>query len=220
MFRFVAAATVVAALLSGCSTEVRPTPAPTGGPAPTAATTEDTSTNLVTASCLRVLSQEAAEELAGVTLPEPEPALSNHVRSCVWLGVHEQVQAISLPADQWIVALPDLVRTILESDFPTTAAQRRRFERGIQLAQSSGHVSADGACQIFSDMVELQGARPGATSVLNVLPDAQDPLGVSAQSCRGGRFASISLFYSGPDDFPVAQAAQRAKVALSEVSTS
>ncbi|MDW3176796.1 MAG: hypothetical protein R8J94_05360 [Acidimicrobiia bacterium] len=107
------------------------------------------------------------------------------------------VQIISVPATLWAQQIPEALQQIAGSpiaDAPLTAA---KVDAALEMVADGQTNTDEGACALFSLMVELQGLAPGQTEVVNFVPSGARPLAVNGQRCTDGAYTSVQLETEG-----------------------
>jgi|GEM_PF-5892586 len=69
------------------------------------------------------------------------------------------------------------------ADNPPTGAKLSAAQEMISDGEAD---TDDGACELFSLMIELQGLAPGQVEVVNFVPSTAAPLAVNGQRCTDG----------------------------------
>jgi hypothetical protein len=164
-----------------------------------------------TACDLLTDSQVAA--LAGQPLNAGEEAtIGATIPACQWGSLDDVgVQAGIVDAGLWAHSLPDLV-TEFQASGALDEENVAKLEEAAELVESGREIADDRACELFSDLVELNGLPAGSNLTVNLLPSAEDPVAFSAQTCRNGRFASVLVVR--PDISGSAVEARSARAAL------
>jgi hypothetical protein len=150
-----------------------------------------------------LLSSDEVVALAGEDLGDPEPGEAVGLPACRW-GSPESigVQVVDVPVDAWVANLEPVLDEAEGSglgDDPVTAA---KLEEARDLI-ASGDVDDVEGCELFGLFLEIQGLAPGQTRTVNVIPNAESPEAVTAQTCGDGRFSSVLIQGSsvtGSDD--------------------
>jgi hypothetical protein len=160
---------------------------------PESASPETTSEPQPADSC-QVLDDAEVEELAGQPLgPGRETEVDGVLPVCIWGTLGDVgVQAGVVPADLWARSLPDLVARLTASG-TLDDANLQKLEDAAELVESGETIPADQACVLFSQLVELNGMPAGSDSTVNLVPDRDDPQGITGQSCRDGAFGTVVL---------------------------
>ena len=146
------------------------------------------------AACTDLLSSDAVAQLAGEDMGEPRPVDVGGLEACRWDAADESpwVQVVRLPAAEWAASLPELFEQVRRSGL-ADGENLRKLEQGLELLES-GELDDEGACRLFTTMVvDIQGAPAGSQEIVNYVPTQTDPLGVNAQACSGGVYASVQL---------------------------
>ncbi len=165
-----------------------------------------------------LLSESQVEALAGEPLTDQDETTVGDLPVCVWGsldGVGAQVGVF--PASDWARELPGLVEKLqasglLEGDDDN----QRKLEEASDLVESGQTIPADEACGLFTDLVELNGQPEGSDRIVALFPSADDPQAVTGQSCRDGRYATVTL--ARPDLTGSADEQQRVDDVLSELT--
>jgi len=180
----------VLALGAGCDDE--PDNSDTSGTGDTSDTREEGSacaTLLDRSAELAALGSHSAERSTDVGgLPACQALIAGSS-----LGI-DRIQVIQVPAEDWATTLPALIDEVLGSGLVKDPAQLRRLEQGREMIDSGDELTADSACELFTTLVvSLQGLEAGAQSIVNVLPDRQNPQAVNGQACSDGTYTSVQI---------------------------
>jgi len=108
-----------------------------------------------------------------------------------------RVQVVSLPAQDWVAALPSLLDIVEGSGLLENPENEAKFAEASELLEAGGSDAGEGACDVFSLLVELQGLAPGSEQVINFVPDAVAPRAVNGQRCSDATFSSIQVETDG-----------------------
>ncbi|MFV0524014.1 MAG: hypothetical protein ACK5RL_05895, partial [Acidimicrobiales bacterium] len=102
----------------------------------------------------------------------------------------------SMTADTWLAQIPTAIEG-LESSGLLDATTQEQLDSTRRLLEENPDMGGDEACALFSDMAEAQGAGQGVDELVNYVPNATDPIGVSGQRCRDGVYSNITLQAEG-----------------------
>ena len=106
----------------------------------------------------------------------------------------EDVQLIETSAAQWAEGLPEALAQVLNAGVITDQGNLAKIREAQELLGSGEGLDDAGACDLFATLVvELQGAAPGARSVVNSVPSEQAPVAVNGQACSGDAYTSIQV---------------------------
>ena len=138
------------------------------------------------------LSAGDLKELTGSDLGEGNEGQAGTLPACQWGSPSSGgVQAVSVTAEEWGAELPALIQQVKASGAFDDATNARQLQKASRLVESGKELDAGQACSLFSQLAELQGNKPGQDTTVTLLPTAQQPQAISAQSCTDGRFASV-----------------------------
>jgi hypothetical protein len=116
---------------------------------------------------------------------------------CRWQGTAALIQVTTLPAQAWAKTLPQIVKQLESSGEARTAADKKELARAKKLLSKASSFTGKQACEAFTTLAELDGAKKGATTTVTLVPISEAESGVSAQMCTSGEMTS--LIYSVPD---------------------
>lgn len=201
-------ALVPLALLGGCGSDEASTESSSSGqtssstPSPTeseSATASESPTEEATATApCDSLTGADLETLAGQDLGEGSEGQAGTLPACQWGDPNAAgVQAVNVAAEEWGAQLPVLIQQVKASGAFDDAANTKQLEQASKLVESGKQLDADQACTLFSQLAELQGNKPNQTTTVTLLPTAEQPQAISAQTCADGRFASVLLIKKG-----------------------
>lgn len=150
-----------------------------------------------------LLSSDEVVALAGEDLGDPEPGDADGLPTCRW-GSPEGigVQVIDVPVADWVANLEPVLDEAERSDLADDPATAAKLEEARRLIASDEVDDVEG-CELFGLFLEIQGLAPGQTRTVNVVPNAESPEAVTAQTCGDGRFSSVLIQGSavtGSDD--------------------
>jgi hypothetical protein len=159
----------------------------TSAPTPTEAT-ESTARE----SACDLLGDDEVSRLAGSALGEgQETEIAGTLTACVWGSLDATgVQAGVVDASQWAQSLPAAVDQIVSSGV-ADEENLAKLRNAATLIESGQGVSADRACELFSEIVELNGEPRGADLTLTFFPNDDAPQALTAQVCRNGTYATV-----------------------------
>lgn len=104
------------------------------------------------------------------------------------------VQLIDTSASAWVEGLPAALEQVLDAGIVTDEAGLAKLREAQELLESGEGLGDAAACDLFQTIVvELQGAAPGARSVVNSVPTEEAPLAVNGQACSEGSYTSIQV---------------------------
>ncbi|MFC7404218.1 hypothetical protein [Georgenia alba] len=151
------------------------------------------------AGACALLSAAEVEQLLGGPGSVPTPGQSAGVPNCRWSGADGRtLQTIAGGATEWARGLPELVRAIEASGAVDLDAEEvEALRRGVEMVEAGQDIEAGAACDLFSEMLRVQGEEPGTQRVVALYPNADAPLAVSGQACTDGRFTSVVLLDEG-----------------------
>lgn len=213
---------IVSALLvlGGCgSSESDPPdagPSPVESPSASSAAPTPTETPTGAALCT-VLSVDEVGELAGETLRDVhETDIGGLLPACIWGSLDDVgVQAGVVDAGLWARSLPEVVESLKQSGVVDDAANLRKLDEAADLIESGSEIPAAEACELFSDLIELNGVPRGSDTTVNLVPSAEDPQAITAQICRDGAYATVLV--ARPDLTGSAAEARRVRAAAEEI---
>jgi len=117
------------------------------------------------------------------------------VQHCQWSGAEARfVQVVSIPAQDWARSLPDIVRAAKSSGVLSDEENLKRLEEAAGLVEAGREIGPAEACSLFSTMIEeFQGMPAGSDQIVTLLPTGEDPMAVTSQVCREGRYTSVMV---------------------------
>lgn len=115
---------------------------------------------------------------------------------CRWQASSALIQVTTLPAQEWAKTLPQVVKQLEASGDITTPADKKELARAKKLLSGADSFSGDQACEAFTTLAEIGGAKQGATTTITLVPITEAESGISAQMCTSGEMTS--LIYSVP----------------------
>ncbi|KAA1395672.1 hypothetical protein [Aeromicrobium ginsengisoli] len=116
---------------------------------------------------------------------------------CRWQSATALIQVTTLPAQAWAKTLPDAVKQLESSGDVKTGTDKKELARAKKLLSGATSFTGKQACDAFTTLAEIGGAKPGATTTITLVPISEAESGVSAQMCTSGEMTS--LIYSVPD---------------------
>ncbi len=116
---------------------------------------------------------------------------------CRWQGSTGLIQVTTLPAQAWAKTLPQVVKQLESSGGVKTAADKKELARAKKLLTGASSFTGKQACDAFTTLAEIDGAKKGATTTISLVPITETESGVSAQMCTSGEMTS--LIFSVPD---------------------
>ena len=220
MRRQLTALTMAAALapvLVACSGGDSPSADSTSTPGSASTSASASSSSASAASCDSLLSQSEAEQAAGTKLGAPQDAGQSGIEACQWSGTTSGVQVLRAPADQWAQQLPQIIGQYETPGAKIPASVKRKLAQGLSRIQAKKPVSADQACGLFAELGKIPGQGNADGTITTVLPSAQKPQAVAAQSCTGGTFAAVTVAFKSLPRSEVSDTESRADAALATV---
>lgn len=115
---------------------------------------------------------------------------------CRWQSSTALIQVTTLPARAWAKTLPQVVQQLETSGDIKTAEDKKELARAKKLLSGASSFTGKQACNAFTTLAEIDGAEPGATTTIALVPISEKESGVSAQMCTSGEMTS--LIYSVP----------------------
>lgn len=179
---------MAALVLGGCSW--LPAPQMPAGPASAAPSLE-----AVGLGPCGLLTDEEVTGLLGEQGSEGRVGATAGVQNCQWSGATGRwVQVVSIPAQNWARSLPDLVRAAKSSGVLSDEENLERLEEAAGLVEAGKEIGPAEACSLFSTMIEeFQGMPAGSDQIVTLLPTGEDPMAVTSQVCREGRYTSVMV---------------------------
>lgn len=190
------------------STEVEPTQVEAATPSPSNSGAEGSLCELVDDAVLESVTQS--------TIVTSEESTVQGLPICL----HEirgggRLQVASMPAEEWIAALPDLMQSVRNSGALDDPEIEAKFDQAERLLSEGGSDEGQAACDLFSVMAEMQGMSPGSAQVVNYVPDRVSPQVVNGQRCSDAIFSSVLIEAEGiVDDEPTFDRIDRALAAV------
>ena len=152
---------------------------------------------LLMQACM-VVDNVVVEDLAQSQVASASASLDSGFPLCRYdMASSATVQVASVPAADWAGALPDLASQIENSVLFEVPENQEKLAQANGLLAAGGDDAGQGACELFSLLVELQGLAPGLDQVVDLIPDASAPVGISAQRCADGIYTSVQLETTG-----------------------
>lgn len=115
---------------------------------------------------------------------------------CRWQASSALIQVTTVPAPAWAKSLPSVVAELEKSGDIRTSADREELARAKKLVAGADSFSGQQACDAFTTLAEIGGAKKGATTTITLVPISKAESGISAQTCTSGQLTS--LIYSVP----------------------
>jgi hypothetical protein len=115
---------------------------------------------------------------------------------CRWQASSALIQVTTLPAQAWAKTLPQVVKQLESSDDISSEADKKELARAKKLLSNASSFNGKQACDAFTTLAELGGAKKGATTTITLVPISEADSGISAQMCTAGEMTS--LIYSVP----------------------
>ena len=142
-----------------------------------------------------VLDVATVEQLAGQALkPRKSTVAGSDLPACLYGSLDDVgLQVARAPATDWARALPTLVRQLKSADALRDPATSRQLEQAARLIAQGRTVKPEHACDLFNRMLQATGGPANADTVVNYLPNKQDPQAVTGQRCDERTFTSILL---------------------------
>lgn len=194
MIRRALALTVAAGLsLAGCGGDDDPKAA---DPTPKASATTQATVDPKEPACAFLTAAER-KKLVGSAIDQVVATSGTADSSqCRWQASSALIQVTTLPAEAWAKNLPSVVAQLEKSGDATSAADKKELARAKKLVAGADSFSGREACDAFTTLAEISGAKKGATTTITVVPITQAESGISAQMCTSGEMTS--LIYSVP----------------------
>lgn len=170
------------------------------GPAsPAASTTDGTEAPDPADEACSMITEEELVTLSGESsLGEPlEVDLGGGLPVCQWMQGTTRVQVGTFPSTDWARRFPQLLAQLEASGTEFDKATRKKLDKSLELLESGGTIDEKAACDLFSTMVELQGAGSGQDFIINLVPDAKTVLAITGQTCTGGQYTTVMLMRPG-----------------------
>lgn len=137
-----------------------------------------------------LLTTEEAELLVGTPTAEPRLDPTSEVPTCEWeVKPKGMISVMSMDATEWAQTLPEILAS--SSSLKLGAEDLQQLEDAAELIETGRDVTPEKACSLFSDMLELQGQRPGTIGIVSAGPSREDAKYLNAQVCTEGRFTSL-----------------------------
>jgi hypothetical protein len=188
-----AAAALAVTVLAGCSGSDSGGSSPEASPS--AAATPDPIED--SAACT-FLTPAERQQLAGV--PVDTVVAASAVREgsgqCRWQESTALIQVTTLPAKEWAKSLPDVVKQLESSTDLSSAQDKKDLDRAKKLLAGAASFTDAQACDAFTTLAELGGAKKGSATTVTSVPITETEAGISAQTCTDG--ALTSVIYSVP----------------------
>lgn len=201
----VLAAVVPLALLAGCrgddSTPSSSSTSSASSPSASESASESPSESAgaeAAASPCDSLQADDLEALTGKDLGEGNEGRAGSLPACQWGDPSTGgVQVVDVTAEEWGRQLPALIAQVKASGAFDDARNSKQLRQASKLIESGRHLDGGQACRLFSKLAEIQGNRAGAQTTVTLLPTAQQPQAISAQTCADNRFASVLVIRKG-----------------------
>lgn len=110
---------------------------------------------------------------------------------CRWTSDKGLIQVTDLAAEDWAKTLPDIVAQLETSTDLGDADSKAQLAEAKKLLDDADSFTGDQACAAFSKLAEISGDRAGTSTTLTYLPISETAVGISSQTCSGGRLTSI-----------------------------
>lgn len=195
MIRRAVAVTIAAGLsLAACGGDGDPEAA---DPTPSASATPQATVDPKEPACSFLTAAER-KELVGSPVDQVV-ATSGTAEStqCRWQASSALIQVTTLPAQAWAKTLPSVVTQLEKSGDITSSTDQKELARAKKLVAGADSFSGRQACDAFTTLAEIGGAKKGATTTIALVPITEAESGISAQMCTSGEMTS--LIYSRPD---------------------
>jgi hypothetical protein len=115
---------------------------------------------------------------------------------CRWQSSSALIQVTTVPAQAWAKTLPQVVKQLESAGGVKTAADKKELARAKRLLSGASSFTSKQACDAFTTLAEIDGAKQGATTTITLVPISEAESGISAQMCTSGEMTS--LIYSVP----------------------
>lgn len=194
--RWAAAAVAMTALLAvaGCSSSDE---APKAQPSSTASN-EKVDPKLDESAGCKLLSPADRAKLLGSKL---DVVVASDARAgavqCRWESDKGLIQVTDLAAEGWAKTLPNIVAQMEKSADLQKPADKAQLAEAKKLLTGADSFTGKQACRAFSKLAEIGGEKAGTSTTLTYLPISDGVVGISAQTCTGGRLTS--LVFSTPE---------------------
>lgn len=173
--------------LSACSSSDEE---PADDPAPSAS--EEVDENLDENAGCKLLTAKDREKLLGSQLDAVASSDARRGASqCRWASDQGLVQVTDLAAEDWAKTLPSIVAQMEQSADVGDPASKAQLAEAKKLLAGADSFTGDEACQAFSKLAEIGGDKAGTTTTLTYVPISETAVGISSQTCTGGRLTSI-----------------------------
>lgn len=170
-----------------------PTPTATAAPSPTAELGPNVVASLLMQAC-EVVDDGVVEDLAQSQIAAASVSLDSGLAFCRYgMANSVTVQVASAPAADWADTMPGAISALENSVLFELPDNREKLALANALMNAGGDDASQGACQLFSLLVELQGLAPGLDQVVNLIPDPSNPVGINAQRCADGVYSLVEL---------------------------
>lgn len=116
---------------------------------------------------------------------------------CRWSSDKGLIQVTDLAAEDWAKTLPDIVAQMEQAADLQKAEDKAQLAEAKKLLAEAESFTGKEACSAFSRLAAISGDKSGTTTTLNYLPISEDAVGISSQTCTGGRLTS--LVFSTPE---------------------
>lgn len=192
------AVTVAAGLsLAACSGSSGGSDAKSADPTPSASATSQATVDPKEPSCSFLTASER-KDLVGSAIDEVVATSGTAGSSqCRWQSDSALIQVTTLPAQAWAKTLPQVVAQLESSGQVTSAGDKKELARAKKLLAKASSFTGKQACDVFTTLAEINGAKKGATTTITSVPITKSEAGISAQMCTSGEMTS--LIYSVPD---------------------
>lgn len=116
---------------------------------------------------------------------------------CRWSSDMGLIQVTDLAAEDWAKTLPDIVAQMEQTADLQKAEDKAQLAEAKKLLAEAESFTGKQACSAFSRLAAIGGDKAGTSTTLNYLPISEDVVGISSQTCTGGRLTS--LVFSTPE---------------------
>ena len=150
----------------------------------------------------QLLEAATVSDLAGEALEGRESTVGgvggSSLRACMYGRLDDVgVQVAQAPAGEWARALPGMLDQLKDMGGAGFPDALRQIEEAAQLIERGEAVPPEQACQLFDDMLAFRGIDSSSDGVISYVPDREDPLFASVQTCRDGTYTSIGVARPG-----------------------
>lgn len=131
---------------------------------------------------------------------------------CRWASDNGLIQVTDLAAQDWAKTLPSIVAQMENSTDLQNADDKAQLAEAKKLLKGASSFTGKQACEAFSQLAKISGNKSGSTTTLTYVPISEEAVGISAQTCTGGRLTS--LVFSTPKLKKSTSYERKVKVAL------